>query len=102
MQDDIQKNFDPQDLQYYFESQQHDTHDLQGRSRRSSEVLKIRDRLLSMPEKDFESAIHAIRALLDPRSDKDHADPKTRKRDAAELYDRARTEQASPIKMGSL
>lgn len=102
MLDDINKTFDAGDLQYYFESQQHDTYDLQGRSRRASEVLKVRDRLLSMPEKDFESAIHAIRAILDPRAQKDEEDPKARKRDAAELYERARTEQVSPIKMGSL
>ncbi|MES2744589.1 MAG: hypothetical protein V4655_04140 [Bdellovibrionota bacterium] len=102
MLDDLQKNFDAGDIQYYFESQQHDTHDLQGRSRRASEVLKLRDRLLSMPEKEFDTAIHAIRAILDPKTGKDAEDQKAKKRDAAELYERARTEQVSPIKMGSL
>ena len=102
MLDEINKTFGEADLQYYFESQQHDTYDLQGRSRRASEVLKIRDRLLSMPEKDFDTAIHAIRAILDPKSHKEVEDPKTKKRDAAELYDLARAEQVSPLKMGSL
>ncbi len=100
--DEINKNFEQSDLQYYFESQQHDTYDLQGRSRRANEVLKVRDRLLSMPEKEFETAIQAIRAILDPKSQKEDTDPKAKKRDAAELYDRARTEQVSPMKMGSL
>ncbi len=100
--DDINKNFEQSDLQYYFESQQHDTYDLQGRSRRVTEVLKVRDRLLSMPEKDFETAIHAIRAILDPKAQKDEVDAKAKKRDASELYDLARTEKVSPMKMGSL
>lgn len=102
MLDEINKTFDATDLQYYFESQQHDTYDLQGRSRRASEVLKVRDRLLSMPEKEFESAIHSIRAILDPKSAQDENDSKSKKRDSAELFDQARAHQASPLKMGSI
>ncbi len=102
MYDEINKNFDPLDLQYYFESQQQDTHDRQGRSRRVSAVLNIRDRLLSMPEKEFEAAVLAIRGILDPKTSKDEGDGKSKKRDAAELYERARSEQVSPLKMGSL
>lgn len=102
MLDEITKTFEEADLQYYFESQQHDTHDLQGRSRRASEVLKVRDRLLSMPEKEFETAIHAIRAILDPKNQKDSEDQRSKRRDAADLYDLARTDHVSPLKMGSL
>lgn len=96
------QSFDAKDLQYYFEAKEQDTLDLQGRSRRSSELLKIRDRLLSMPEKEFDSAVHAIRTLLNPQTAPDNKDQKTKKKDASELYDLARNDHPTPLKMGSL
>ena len=95
-------NFNARDLQYYFEAQEQDTLDLQGRSRRASELLKIRDRLLSMPEKEFDTAVHAIHSLLSPQTSGDNKESKVKKKDASELYDLARTDQPTPIKMGSL
>ncbi len=94
--------FDAKDLQYYFEAQEQDTLDLQGRSRRASELLKIRDRLLSLPEKEFDTAVLAIRSLLSPQPHGDAKDQKTKKKDASELYDLARNDHPTPIKMGSL
>lgn len=98
----VKANFNARDLQYYFEAQEQDTLDLQGRSRRASELLKIRDRLLSMPEKEFDTAVHAIRTLLSPPTHDDNKETKTKKKDASELYDLARADQPTPIKMGSL
>ncbi|RZA12989.1 MAG: hypothetical protein EOP10_30500 [Proteobacteria bacterium] len=98
---DDKPNFDAKDLQYYFEAQGHDTLDLQGRSRRASEVLKIRDRLLALPEKEFDTALLAIRSFLNPSST-DVKDQKPKKKDASELYDLARADQPTPLKMGSL
>lgn len=94
--------FDAKDLQYYFEAQEQDTLDLQGRSRRASELLKIRDRLLSMPEKEFDTAVHAIRTLLNPQTGPENKDQKSKKKDASELYDIARADQPTPLKMSSL
>ena len=99
---DAKQNFDAKDLQYYFEAQEQDTLDLQGRSRRASELLKIRDRLLSMPEKEFDTAVLAISTLLNPPSGPDNKDQKAKKKDASELYDLARSEQPTPLKMSSL
>lgn len=99
---DAKQTFDAKDLHYYFEAQEQNTLDLQGRSRRASEVIKIRDRLLSMPEKEFESAILAIKSFLNPQVAGDNKDQKTKKKDASELYDIARADQPTPLKMGSL
>jgi hypothetical protein len=99
---DNKTNFNARDLQYYFEAQEQDTLDLQGRSRRAAELLKIRDRLLSMPEKEFDTAVHAIKSLLNPQTGAESKESKTKKKDASELYDIARAEQPTPLKMGSL
>ncbi len=96
-------NFDPQDLRYYFESQERDTLDREGRSRRSSEVLSIRDKLLSLPERDFNNVVQTIKSLLNPANSSDEADqPKSKKRDAAELYEKTKTDKPMPLKMGSV
>jgi hypothetical protein len=96
------QTFDAKDLQYYFEAQEQDTLDLQGRSRRANALLKIRDRLLSMPEKEFDTAVLAIQTVLNPPTGPDTKDQKAKKKDASELYDLARNDHPTPMKMGSL
>ncbi len=96
---------DVDELQYYFDAQERDTLDLQGRSRRSSEVLTIRDKLLSLPQADFEAAVQTIKNMLQPNGKKDKSadDAKTRRRDANELYERSRVDAGgSSLKVGSV
>ena len=94
--------FDEKDLQYYFEAQERDTLDLQGRSRRATAMLMIRDRLLSLPEKEFEIAFHSIIGLLNPQFSANSKDDKNKRLDAAELYDITRNVSNNPIKLGKL
>ncbi len=47
------QTIDVSELQYYFDAVERDSLDRQSHSRRSSEVLAIRDKLLTLPDKDF-------------------------------------------------
>lgn len=96
--------FDPRDIQYYFEAQERDTLDREGRSRRSSEVLSIRDKLLALPERDFNSVVQTIKSILNPGSSAEEAaNAGSKRKDAADLYDKARgPEKPLPLKMGSV
>lgn len=100
----MSSNFDPRDLQYYFEAQERDTLDREGRSRRSSEVLSIRDKLLALPERDFNSVVQTIKSILNPNSTSDETGSAgNKRRDAADLYEKARSsDKPLPLKMGSV
>ncbi len=103
--DGDKKPIDMSDLQYYFDAQERDTLDRQGRSRRSSEVLSIRDKLLALPQSDFETVVQTIKNMLHPvsKSDKSGDDAKAKRKDANDLYDRTRVEAGgSSLKIGSV
>ena len=104
MGDPKKTSVDMSELQYYFDAQERDTIDRQGLSRRSFHVLDIRDKLLTLPQADFESAVKSIKSLLQghERDDKGAADAKGKRRDANELYDRTRVEHGSNNKVGSV
>jgi len=99
------QTIDVSELQYYFDALERDSLDRQSHSRRSSEVLAIRDRLLTLPDKDFEAAVQTIKNILTPGTAKPTGsdENKVKKNQAAELYDKTRVEKPmAPLKVGSV
>lgn len=93
------------DLQYYFDAVERDSLDRQSHSNRSTHVLAIREKLLTMPDKDFEAAVQTIKNILSPGSGKPTAsdEQKTKKQQATELYEKARAEKPlTSLKAGSI
>lgn len=98
------QTIDVTELQYYFDAVERDSLDRQSHSRRSSEVLAIRDRLLTLPDKDFEAAVQTIKNILTPGGGKPAGDEqKAKKQQAADLYERTRSEKPlTSLKAGSV
>jgi hypothetical protein len=99
------QTIDLSDLQYYFDAVERDSLDRQSHSRRSSEVLTIRDRLLTLPDKDFEVAVQTIKNILTPNSGRISGtdDGKVKKQQAADLYEKTRLEKPlANMKAGSV
>ncbi|HYX33829.1 MAG TPA: hypothetical protein VE954_12005 [Oligoflexus sp.] len=92
------------ELQYYFDAVERDSLDRLNHSRRSSEVLAIRDRLLTLPDKDFEVAVQTIKNILTPGSGKAMADDsKVKKQQATDLYEKTRMDKPlAHMKAGSV
>jgi hypothetical protein len=96
---------DVSELQYYFDAVERDSLDRQSHSRRSSEVLAIRDKLLTLPDKDFEAAVQTIKNILTPTGPKTPGaeENKVKKQQAADLYEKTRTEKPlASLKAGSV
>ncbi len=94
MSEDKKTAIDVSDLHYYFDAQERDTLDRQGYSRRSSDVLTIRDKLLALPQKDYDSVVQTIKNILNPgHAESMTNEAKARRKDASELYDKVRTER---------
>lgn len=75
------------ELHYYFDAKEKDSIDSGGYSRKSREVLALRDRLLALPDKDFEVTIKAMRSLVES-SPKDVEKSEGKKSsDALQLYE---------------
>ncbi|HET9236733.1 MAG TPA: hypothetical protein VFO10_05760 [Oligoflexus sp.] len=96
---------DVSELQYYFDAVERDSLDRQSHSRRSSEVLAIRDKLLTLPDKDFQAAVQTIKNILTPNGVKttDVDENRVKRQQAADLYDKTRTEKPlASLKAGSV
>jgi hypothetical protein len=96
---------DVTELQYYFDAVERDSLDRQSHSRRSSEVLAIRDKLLTLPDKDFEVAVQTIKNILTPTDAKTPGsdENKVKRQQAADLYEKTRIEKPlTTIKAGSV
>lgn len=99
------QTIDVSELQYYFDAVERDSLDRQSHSRRSSEVLAIRDKLLTLPDKDFEAAVQTIKNILTPNGTKTPGaeENKVKKQQAADLYEKTRTEKPlASLKAGSV
>lgn len=102
MSEDKKSLVDVRDLAFYFDAQERDYLDRQGYSHRTSEVLTIRDRLLALPQRDFDTVVQTIKNMLSPGSaDTQSPEQKSRRRDAGELYDKVLSERptSSPLKV---
>jgi hypothetical protein len=84
---------DLEQLHFYFDAVERDRIDTCGFSRKSGEVLALRDKLLTMPEGEFDSAIKTLKRLVaDVRKSGDSAKEKAKeaarqRRQASLLFD---------------
>ncbi len=76
------------DVRYYFDAKEKDSLDVGPRVHRNREVLSIRDRLLALPDKDFEVAIKAFKKMLVDDS-KPGSENQQNPEDAQTLYESA-------------
>ncbi len=96
-----QQPIDVSELQYYFDAVERDSLDRLNHSRRSSEVLAIRDHLLALPDKDFEQVMQTIKNLLQPHQKSSQSEePKLRRREAQDLYEQSRLDKPRVVKIG--
>lgn len=54
-----------EDVCFYFDGVERDRLDAAGVSRRSGEVLALRQRLLQLPEAQFDAAMQALKAMVE-------------------------------------
>lgn len=80
-----------EDLYFYFDAVERDSLDSAGVSRRSSEVLALRERLMRLPEGEFDAAIKTMKSICDdvPQGDGESKAAKAAK--ARQLYDQTST-----------
>ena len=74
------------DVRYYFDAKEKDSLDVGPRVHRNREVLSIRDRLLALPDRDFEVTIKAFKKMLTDES-KQVSGQENRSQDAQMLYE---------------
>lgn len=81
-----------EDLMFYFDGVERDRLDASGTSRKTGEVLALRDRLLKMPEQQFEATIKTVKSMLiDEQEIEDQAEGRARRTgQARQLFDQAR------------
>lgn len=79
------------ELFFYFDSQEKDWFDKGRLGRKNGQVLALRQKLLSLPDADFDMAIGAIERIVDGRAEH-RQDPmvqrETEKKSAVELFER--------------
>lgn len=74
------------DLHYYFDSREKDALDHGARSRKSREVLALRDRLLTLSDREFEMAIKTLHNMIDGEKLRQENQDKPNKDDAEALF----------------
>ena len=79
-----------EDVYFYFDGVERDRLDASGMSRRSGEVLALRERLLRLPEAEFDVVIRTLRQVISESSDDVGTKPQGQQR-ARVLYDKVRT-----------
>lgn len=91
------------DLFYYFDAKERDRLDSGGVGRKQSTYLAMRERLLKLPEAQFDAAMRAIDALVGPMPNQAlaAAEANLKGRAALELFERANAgmQQGSPEKI---
>jgi hypothetical protein len=77
------------DLAFYFDAVERDRLDASGTSRKTGEVLALRDKLLKLPEEEFDATLKTVKGLIaeaKPSEDADAARAK-QKAQARTLFD---------------
>lgn len=72
-----------EELMFYFDGVERDRLDAAGTSRKTGEVLALRDRLLRLPDDEFDATIKTVKGLLTEERN-DGSDDASRARRSAE------------------
>jgi len=84
------KSINLADVCFYFDAVERDLMDAAGQSRKCGELLALRDRLLKLPEAEFEAAIKTLRGITDDKKSSGQASSSELQRGAQALYGEAR------------
>ena len=81
-------------LCFYFDAVERDRLEAAGTARKSGEVLALRERLLKLPDPQFDAAIKTLRTFVDDAARGDDGEQganggKNRRSGARQLYDQA-------------
>ena len=94
---------DFQSIYYYFDAVNQDRMDAGGISRKTAEILKLRDKLILLPPDDFDAAIKALDKLCEPKANHDGQRPAIPRKDQGlELYERSRSKDVGVAKTESV
>lgn len=92
-----------EDLAFYFDSVERDRLDSAGTSRKSGEVLALREKLLRLPDQEFEATLKTVKGLLTPVSDEaDDQKPAGRRDRARQLFEQTRSTTKSAASVGKV
>ena len=83
-----------EDLYLYFDGVERDRLDAAGMSRRSGEILALRDRLMRLPEAEFDVVIRTLRSVINDGGGDTEKKSDTKQR-ARTLYDSVRAPSSS-------
>ncbi len=81
---------------YFFDSNRRDAMDRGVLRRRAGQFLALRDKLLALPDEQFEMAIRTLEGMLSPPPAQ-KAEPAAERRAAIELFKRTTAESANPV-----
>ena len=84
--------FDLDDLRYYFDAEQRDSIDRGSVSRKSGEVLALREKMVLLPDQKFDLAIQTMKKMVDESLPQPEKETKAEKAESAEqLYKHTET-----------
>ena len=92
--------FDIDELRYYFDAEQRDSIDRGSISRKSGEVLALREKMVLLPDQKFDLAMKTIKKMVDesmPVEDSESKEEKAEK--AQDLY--SKTEKINSVETAS-
>lgn len=93
-----------EDLMFYFDGVERDRIDAAGTSRKTGEVLALRDRLLRLPDDEFDATIKTVKGILvdsatveDPGLKRDG-----QRAQARELFDQSKSASVGKARVGKV
>ena len=88
--------FDLDELRYYFDAEQRDSIDRGGISRKSGEVLALREKMVLLPDQKFDLAMKTMKKMVDESMPAGESETKEERSETAhELY--SKTEKVNAI-----
>ena len=87
--------FDLDELRYYFDAEQRDSIDRGSVSRKSGEVLALREKMVLLPDQKFDLAMRTIKKMVDESLPSEPTESKEEKAENAEtLYNHTESSQS--------
>lgn len=84
--EDKKTQFDLGELYYYFHAREKDNIDQGSRSKKLGAILDLREKLMCLPDSEFQATMQTLQGMLSSKSDKDTKKESENKQDANTLY----------------
>ena len=92
--------FDLDELRYYFDAEQRDSIDRGSMSRKSGEVLALREKMVLLPDQKFDLAMKTMKKMVDESMPSGESETKEERAETAqELY--SKTEKVNAVETAS-